>query len=134
MLNPEYGGDGKTQGRCAGFTPPIASFPAHWAPVDVTFYNGTQFPAKYRGGALIAFHGSWNWAPEERPGAVVFQPFANGKPSGKYEIFADNFSPPPVSDQSNYVARPDGLAVAPDGSLYITDSVKGKVWRVFYKG
>ena len=134
VLNPEYGGDGKTQGRCTQFTPPIAAFPAHWAPVDVTFYDGKQFPAKYRGGALIAFHGSWNRAPEERPGAVVFQPFAGGKPSGKFEIFADGFAGPlPVKDQSGYVARPDGVAVAPDGSLYITDSVKGKIWRVFYR-
>jgi glucose/arabinose dehydrogenase len=102
--------------------------------VDVTFYDGREFPAKYRGGALIAFHGSWNRAPEERPGAVVFQPFAGGKPSGKFEIFADGFAGPlPVKDQAGYVARPDGVAVAPDGSLYITDSVKGKIWRVFYR-
>ena len=48
LLNPEYGGDGKTVGRCAKFTPPVAAFPAHWAPVDVMFYTGTQFPAKYQ--------------------------------------------------------------------------------------
>jgi glucose/arabinose dehydrogenase len=133
LLSPEYGGDGKTQGRCTQFSPPIAAFPAHWAPVDITFYEGKQFPAKYRGGALIAFHGSWNRKPEERPGAVVFQPFVNGKPSGKFEVFADGFSVTPVADQSKYTGRPDGVAVAPDGSLYITDSEKGKVWRVFYK-
>ncbi|HWC62948.1 MAG TPA: hypothetical protein VG501_04945 [Rhizomicrobium sp.] len=134
LLNPEYGGDGKTVGRCSQFTPPIAAFPAHWAPVDVTFYNGTQFPAKYRGGAFIAFHGSWNRAPEERPGAVVFQPFdRSGKPNGNFEVFASGFTPGPVTDQSKYTARPDGVAVAPDGSLYITDSVKGKIWRVFYR-
>lgn len=134
VLNPEYGGDGKTQGRCTQFSPPIAAYPAHWAPVDLTFYEGKQFPARYRGGALIAFHGSWNRMPEERPGAVVFQPFRNGKPSGNFEIFADGFTVTPVADQSKYTGRPDGVAVAPDGSLYITDSVKGKVWRVFYKG
>ena len=135
VLNPEYGGDGKIQGRCTSFTPPIVAFPAHWAPVDLTFYEGRQFPAKYRGGAFIAFHGSWNRAPTERQGAVVFQPFADGKPSGRFQIFADGFSGDKVvANQSEYVHRPDGVAVAPDGSLYITDSVTGKVWRVFYRG
>ena len=136
LLAPEYGGDGKIVGRCSsGITPPIASFPAHWAPVDVKFYDGKQFPASYRGGAFIAFHGSWNRSPDQRPGAVVFQPFANGKPSGKFEVFADGFAgPAPVKIQTEYATRPDGVAVAPDGSLYITDSQKGKIWRVFYRG
>ena len=68
-------------------------------------------------------------------GAVVFQPFVGGKPSGKFEVFADGFAgPAPVKIQSEYAARPDGVAVAPDGSLYITDSQKGKIWRVFYRG
>ncbi len=134
LLNPEYGGDGKIQGRCTQFTPPIASFPAHWAPVDLIFYQGKQFPAQYWGGALIAFHGSWNRAPAERQGAVVLQPFKNGKPSGKFEILAEGFSGDKVvANETQYVHRPDGVAVAPDGSLYITDSEKGKVWRVFYR-
>ncbi|MGH6828200.1 MAG: PQQ-dependent sugar dehydrogenase, partial [Rhizomicrobium sp.] len=136
LLAPEYGGDGKKVGRCAtGITAPVASFPAHWAPVGLTFYQGRQFPARYRGGAFIAFHGSWNRSPDERSGAVVFQPFADGKPSGKFEIFAGGFNgAAPVHNQSEYKARPDGVAVAPDGSLYITDSEKGKIWRVFYRG
>ena len=49
VLNPEYGGDGKIVGRCSAFTLPIASYPAHWAPVDVMFYSGSQFPARYKG-------------------------------------------------------------------------------------
>ena len=89
-MNPEYGGDGKDVGRCATFTPPVAAFPAHWAPVDVMFYTGTQFPKKYQGGAFIAFHGSWNRAPMPQDGYnVTFQPFAGGKPSGNFEVFAD---------------------------------------------
>jgi glucose/arabinose dehydrogenase len=136
LLNPEYGGDGKTAGRCSQFDLPIVAFPAHWAPVDIMFYEGSQFPAKYKGGAFIAFHGSWNRAPLPMAGYnVTFQPFKNGKPSGDFEIFAKGFAGvEPLMSPNMAVARPDGVAQAPDGSLYIGDSQKGKIWRVFYKG
>ncbi len=135
FLNPEYGGDGKTTGRCSEFTPPVAAFPAHWAPVDMTFYSGNQFPAKYRGGAFIAFHGSWNRAPLEQAGYnITFQPFADGKPSGNFEVFASGFIKPPLMNPGDAAARPDGVAQGPDGSLYIGDSQKGKIWRVMYRG
>jgi glucose/arabinose dehydrogenase len=136
ILNPEYGGDGKAVGRCAQFTMPIAVYPPHWAPVDLTFYTGTQFPQKYRGGAFIAFHGSWNRAPMPQDGYnVTFQPFANGKVSGKYEVFADGFAgQTPLTNPNNATYRADGVAQAPDGSLYISDSQKGRLWRVMYRG
>jgi len=135
LLNPEYGGDGKTTGRCSEFSLPVATFPAHWAPVDLKFYTGTQFPAHYRGGAFIAFHGSWNRAPEPQRGYnVVFQPFDEGKPNGKFEVFADGFAgKTPIMTPNEAAARPGGLAQAADGSLYITEDTKGKVWRVMYK-
>jgi glucose/arabinose dehydrogenase len=136
FLNPEYGGDGKTVGRCAQFTGPIATFPAHWAPVDLMFYTGSQFPKRFQGGAFLAFHGSWNRSPMPQAGYnVTFQPFAGGKPSGKYEVFADGFAGTvPLMRPNDAAARPDGVAQAPDGSLYISESVKGRVWRVFYTG
>lgn len=136
ITNPEYGGDGKKSDRCGQYTLPIVAFPAHWAPVDVMFYSGNQFPAHYRGGAFIAFHGSWNRAPLPQAGYnVTFQPFADGKPSGKYEVFADGFKGKErLMNPSDAVARPDGVAQASDGSIYITDSEKGKIWRVFYRG
>jgi len=136
LLNPEYGGDGKTVGRCSGFKLPVASFPAHWAPVDLMFYTGSQLPARYRNGAFIAFHGSWNRAPlAQEISNVTFQPFANGKPSGKFEIFASGFAgKSPLMNPNDAAARADGVAQAPDGSLFITESQKGKVWRVFYRG
>jgi len=135
-LNPEYGGDGKTVGRCNTFTAPVAAFPAHWAPVDVKFYTGMQFPTKYRNGAFIAFHGSWNRSPEPQAGYnVTFQPFTEGKPSGAFEVFADGFTgKDKLLNPGDAVARPDGIAQAPDGSLYIGDSQKGKIWRVVYRG
>jgi len=136
LLNPEYGGDGKTVGRCAQFTPPIVAFPAHWAPVDLMFYDGAQFPARYNGGAFIAFHGSWNRAPRPQDGYnVTFQAFAGGKPSGKFEIFANGLAgKTPLMNPDDAAARADGVAQAPDGSLYITDSQKGKIWHVVYRG
>ncbi len=136
LLNPEYGGDGKTVGKCDTFKQPIATFPAHWAPVDVQFYTGTHFPAKYRGGAFVAFHGSWNRSPALQDGYnVSFQPFAGGKPSGKYEVFADGFAGaanPRFPNTATY--RADGVAQNTDGTLYLTESVKGRVWRVIYRG
>jgi glucose/arabinose dehydrogenase len=135
LLNPEYGGDGKTVGRCNEFKEPIATYPPHWAPVDLMFYSGTMFPQQYRGGAFIAFHGSWNRTAGPQNGyVVVFQPFAGDKPSGKFQVFADGFEgPTPPRAQNNAMYRPDGVGQGPDGSLYITDSVKGRVWRVSYR-
>jgi glucose/arabinose dehydrogenase len=136
ILNPEYGGDGKKQGRCAYVPPPIVAFPGHWAPNALLFYTGKQFPERYRNGAFIAFHGSWNRAPEPQAGFnVVFVPFKNGRPSGKYEVFADGFTGvAEVKGAAQAKHRPMGLAVGPDGSLYISDSEKGTIWKIVYKG
>jgi glucose/arabinose dehydrogenase len=135
VLAPEYGGDGgKKVGLCAGKLPPVAHFPAHWAPNDLKIYTGGGFPAAYRGGALIAFHGSWNRAPAPQAGYnVVFQPLRDGKASGPWVVFADGFAGPSKdSGKANY--RPTGLAVAPDGALFISDDVRGRIWRVTYRG
>jgi glucose/arabinose dehydrogenase len=123
-------------GRCAEFRNPIAAFPAHWAPVDLMFYTGTQLPKKYQGGAFIAFHGSWNRSPALQDGYnVTFQPFAGRRPSGKFEVFADGFAgavAPRTPIQATY--RADGVAQAPDGTLYLAESVKGRIWRVLSPG
>jgi glucose/arabinose dehydrogenase len=137
ILNPEYGGDGKSAGKCSDFTPPVASYPPHSAPVDVIFYNSSNsFPSHYKQGAFIAFHGSWNRTPLPMElSNITFQPFTNGKPSGKGEIFASGFAgKPQIMSQNDGLARADGVAEAPDGSLFITDSQGGKVWHVFYTG
>ena len=134
VLAPEYGGDGKTVGMCAQKRAPIASFPAHWAPNALALYEGQQFPSAYRGGAFIAFHGSWNRAPLPQGGYnIVFQPLADGKSSGKYVVFADGFAGP-VKEPGKALHRPSGVAVGPDGSLYISDDQRGRIWRVTYHG
>ncbi|HEV2752003.1 MAG TPA: PQQ-dependent sugar dehydrogenase [Gemmatimonadales bacterium] len=134
VLAPEYGGDGKQVGRCAQMKEPAVAFPGHWAPDGLTFYDGSQFPARYRGGAFVAFHGSWNRAPLPQAGyRIVFVPFKDGKPVGgtTYETFADGFW---KDDPSGPKHRPVGVAVGPDGSLYITDDAAGRIWRVMYRG
>src|SRR5258708_1259978 len=134
VLAPEYGGDGKTAGACAQKIPPTAYLPAHWAPNGMGLYDQKQFPAHYRQGLFIAFHGSWNRAPYAQGGYnVVYQALSGAKPSGKCEIFADGFA---GSDKSPGKAahRPSGLAVGPDGSLYVSDDVAGRIYRVVYRG
>ena len=133
VLGPEYGGDGK-KGPDQQFQDPVVAFPGHLAPNGLLFYTGNQFPDKYKNGAFVAFHGSWNRAPEPQQGFyVVFVPFSNGKPSGKWEIFADNFSGSPEKTASGRVDyRPCGLAQGPDGSLYVTDDTKGTIWKISY--
>jgi glucose/arabinose dehydrogenase/mono/diheme cytochrome c family protein len=135
VLAPEYGGDGgKAVGVCATKQTPVAFFPAHWAPNDLLFYDGTQLPSRYRGGAFIPFHGSWNRAPGPQGGYnVVFVPFANGKPTGQYEVFADGFAGA-NKDPGQAAHRPSGIAAGPDGALYISDDLHGRIWRVGYTG
>jgi mono/diheme cytochrome c family protein len=137
MVSPEYGGDNRKRSDNPAFDKPLIAFPAHWAPLQMCLYNGTQFPARYRGGMFLAFHGSWNRAPLPQAGyRVVFIPFdAHGMPSGQWENFAVGF--PGVDEftstrRARY--RPCGVAVGPDGSLYLGDTQKGRIWRVFYTG
>ncbi|NKI98233.1 c-type cytochrome [Novosphingobium sp. SG707] len=133
-LAPEYGGDGKLQGACAGKDMPVAAFPAHWAPNDVAIYTGKAFPAAYQQGAFIAFHGSWNRAPAPQDGYLVaFQPLREGKASGKWIRFADGFVGG-FKEPGRAQHRPAGLAVGPDGALYVADDVRGRIWRITYRG
>ncbi len=135
ILAPEFGGDGKkTAGEDA--QDPVVAFPGHLAPNALLFYTGNQFPEKYKNGAFIAFHGSWNRAPEPQEGFyVVFVPFKDGKPSGNWEIFANGFAGGPEQVASGRAKhRPCGLAQGPDGSIYVSDDSKGTIWKISYKG
>lgn len=134
VLAPEYGGDGNKTGRCDGKEKPVMAFPAHWAPNALLFYTGKMFPGRYKNGAFIAFHGSWNRAPLKQAGyCVVFVPFDKGKPSGSYEIFANGFTgKESISGPGQAKYRPCGLAQGPDGALYISDSREGRIWKITY--
>ncbi len=135
VLAPEYGGDGKMVGRCESKTDPILGFPGHLAPNDLLFYTGDQFPEKYKNGAFIAFHGSWNRSPLEQEGFyVVFVPFEGDFPSGNWEVFADGFAGDgKIMSPGDAKYRPCGLAQGPDGSLFVVDSNEGKVWKIKYR-
>jgi len=135
VLAPEYGGDGgKAVGVCAHKMAPAAAFPAHWAPNGMARYDGKTFPARYRAGLFIAFHGSWNRAPYAQGGYnVVFQPLDGDRASASCEIFADGFAGP-VKSPEGAVHRPSGLAVGPDGALYVADDIRGRIYRIVYTG
>lgn len=134
ILNPEYGGDGMQAGRCDQKKKPLAGFPGHWAPNGGLAYTGTQFPAAYRGGIFIAFHGSWNRAPRPQQGyKVMFQPMKGDAPSGNYESFADGFIGA-GTDGGSAAYRPVGLAQGPDGSVFVTDDKTGRIYRIVYRG
>jgi glucose/arabinose dehydrogenase/mono/diheme cytochrome c family protein len=135
VLAPEYGGDGGNKvGVCANKIAPVAAFPAHWGPNGAVFYEQKQFPAHYRNGVFIAFHGSWDRAPFAQGGYnIVFQPLAGARAAGPCEIFADGFAGA-VETPEKAVHRPSGVAVGPDGSLYISDDITGRIYRVVYVG
>lgn len=136
VLAPEYGGDGNIIGRCAEFDDPIIGFPGHWAPNDLVFYTGGQFPDRYKDGAFIAFHGSTNRGPYPQSGYIVgFVPFKDGQPSGDWEVFADGFAGvDPIESVKDALLRPMGIAFDKEGAMYLSDSVKGRIWKITFEG
>jgi glucose/arabinose dehydrogenase len=126
VVAPEYGGDGRDGARCGRVPAPLVAFPAHWAPDGLAFHSGTGLPARYRDGAFIAFHGSWNRAPMPQQGfKIVFVPFT-GAEAGRWEVFADGFQA--------RGSRPVDVAEGPDGSIYVSDDAGGRVYRILYMG
>lgn len=130
VLAPEYGGDGEQAGRCTRYRLPEAVLPAHAGPNDMLVYDAEAFPPRYRGGLFIALHGAELAHSGARAGyRVVFLPVpVNGAaPQGFADGFADGGAAEPAH-------RPTGLAVAPDGSLLVADSVSGRIYRIVYAG
>ncbi|HLG03266.1 MAG TPA: sorbosone dehydrogenase family protein [Bacteroidia bacterium] len=108
---------------------PDVSLGAHTAALGLAFYDKNKFPEKYRGGAFIGLHGSWNRSALAGY-KVIYVPFKNGKPFGVPEDFLTGF----ISDASKSQAygRPVGVAVLPDGSLLVADDAGNTIWRVHY--
>jgi glucose/arabinose dehydrogenase len=101
----------------------------HNASLGLTFYEGTQFPPEYRGDLFAAEHGSWNRS--RRAGLeVVRVPLDKGHASGVYQDFLTGFT---TADGTAW-GRPVGVAVAKDGSMYVTDDGSKSIWRVSYVG
>jgi glucose/arabinose dehydrogenase len=131
IMAPEYGGNGKKTGGEKAINPLLA-FPAHLGPNDILFYTGAMFPAKYKNGAFIAFHGQ---SAELKKGYfVAFVPFKNGKPAGTWEIFADNFAGVDLAKPTGPIQhRPCGLAQGPKGELFVCDDLGETLFKISYK-
>ena len=129
LVSPEYGGDGKKLAPSGLYSTPVVTFYSRRAaPLDLLFYSGTTFPATYRGGAFIVLHGTGNVTGYN----VVFVPFDRKGKAGEPTVFADGFAAFDTSGANRGPAkyRPTGAAVGPDGALYISDSQKGRIWRI----
>ena len=111
---------------------PDLLFQSHSAPLGLVFYEGSQFPAEYKGDAFVALHGSWN-SGKPTGYKVVRVHFANGRPVGGYENFITGFWDGTTSP-AHVWGRPAGLAVAKDGSLLVSDDAGKIIWRVSYTG
>lgn len=110
---------------------PDVLFPAHSAALGLTFYRGSAFPERYRGGAFVAFRGSWNRA-EGTGYKIVFVPFdAKGRPAGGFEDFLTGFLVDPKGPDA--WARPVGLLELPDGSLLLTDDANNRIYRIAFR-
>jgi glucose/arabinose dehydrogenase len=134
---PWYYIGGHEDPRHAGSRPDLADkvtvpdvlIQAHSAPLGITFYEGDQFPAAYRGDAFVALHGSWNRGLITGY-KVVRLLFDNGRPTGAYEDFMTGFV---LSDGSVW-GRPVGVAIASDGALIVSEDGSGTLWRIAYQG
>jgi glucose/arabinose dehydrogenase len=109
-------------------TVPDVLIQTHSAPLEMTFYEGRQFPKEYQGDAFVAAHGSWNRSSPTGY-KIIRVILHDGKPTGEYEDFLTGFV-----THSGAWGRPVGVAVAHDGSLIVTEDAHGTMWRVSYRG
>jgi glucose/arabinose dehydrogenase/cytochrome c5 len=110
-------------------TPDVILQP-HNASLQMTFYEGKQFPAEYRGDIFASEHGSWNRFPRAGYEVIRVPLHQTGHATGEYEDFLTGF----VVDDDSVWGRPVGVATAPDGSLLVSDDASGSIWRVIYTG
>ncbi len=98
---------------------------SHTASLGLAFYRGNMLPQRYRGGAFVGQHGSWNRTPFSGY-RVIFVPFAGGRPEGKPEEILTGF----VDGEGNALGRPVGVAVDARGAVLVADDVGNRIWRV----
>jgi glucose/arabinose dehydrogenase len=130
--NPQPGFADKRPDLVAASLVPDVLFEAHSAPLGLAFYTGEAFPERYRGGAFVTLHGSWNRS-DPTGYKVVFVPFEDGEPLGWYETFASGWWQE-GEDRAKVWGRPCGIAVMPGGSLLVSDDTGGDIWRIRYTG
>jgi glucose/arabinose dehydrogenase len=124
IIDPDYG----RPGDCNGVVQPLVKMQAHSAPLGLAFYNAQAFPAAYHG-LFVAFHGSWNRSVPTGY-KVVFIPLnAQGQVAGPVQDFATGF----LTGQNQVLGRPVGLAIGPDGALYVSDDLDGNIYRITYR-
>jgi glucose/arabinose dehydrogenase len=121
--DPDLGGPG----ACDGVEQPVAEMTAHSAPLGMAFYTGTTFPEAYHDDLFIALHGSWNRS-EPVGYSVVRLPLDGSAPAGAVEEFAAGWR----AESGEVRGRPVGLAVGPDGALYVSDDRGGLIYRIQY--
>jgi glucose/arabinose dehydrogenase len=125
--DPRHAGERPELARTV--TVPDILLQAHSASLQMTFYDATAFPPKYRGGAFASLHGSWNRGKRTGP-KVIAVPVQDGIPTGEYEDFMTGF----VVDDDAVWARPVGIAVAHDGALFVGEDGNGTIWRIALRG
>ncbi|MEP0547113.1 MAG: sorbosone dehydrogenase family protein [Rhodothermales bacterium] len=130
-LDPRLTDEGRSQrpDLAAQTVTPDVLFEAHSAALGLQFYDGTQFPERYRRGAFVAHRGSWNRS-QGVGYKLVFVPFADGRPTGGYEDFLTGFLTDPSGPTT--WGRPVGVLVLPDGSLLFTEEMNGRIYRVSF--
>lgn len=124
IVDPDFG----KPGACEGVALPVVNMQAHSAPLGLVFYTGTAFPPEYRGDLFIALHGSWNRSVPTGY-KVVRLPLDGSRPRGPVEDFATGWLD---EQQRSVTGRPVGLAVGPDGALYVSDDKAGLIYRIAY--
>jgi glucose/arabinose dehydrogenase len=130
--HPQPGHADRAPEKVASSKAPDLLFEAHSSALDLTFYDGAQFPSEYRGDAFVALRGSWNRS-QPTGYKVVRVPFKQGRPQGFYENFASGFWVAGLA-RAEVWGRPAAVAVAKDGALLIADDTGGTVWRIAYVG